>query len=171
VRRVVFVEIDESPAAMTRQNLVANGWSDRGEVVRGDVLDVARARPGDAGLIVCNPPYVAPGRGHASPSQSRARMGELAVFVEAARHLAGHRARVCVVYPAAELVTLLSTLELRGLAAKRLRLVHSRPEAPARVALVEARAGRVGGLVVHPPLVERTESGYTPEMQALFDRD
>jgi len=43
-RRVVFVEIDGVPAAMARRNLDANGWTDRGEVLRGDVRDVARAR-------------------------------------------------------------------------------------------------------------------------------
>jgi len=51
-RRVVFVEIDEAPAAMAKRNLDANGWSGRGEVLRADVRDVARAHPGDAGLVV-----------------------------------------------------------------------------------------------------------------------
>ncbi|MGH7269551.1 MAG: methyltransferase, partial [Polyangiaceae bacterium] len=40
--RVVFVEIDESPAALARRNLAANQWLSRGEVVRGDVRDIAR---------------------------------------------------------------------------------------------------------------------------------
>ena len=42
------------------------------------------------------------------------------------------------------------------------------PESPARVALVEAVAGRAGGLHVTPPLVERGPRGYTPEMQTLL---
>src|SRR5215472_10080507 len=75
-RRVVLVEIDELPAAMARRNLDANGWTERGEVVRGDVRDVARARRGEANLVVCNPPYVAPGRGSVSPIEGRARVGD-----------------------------------------------------------------------------------------------
>lgn len=169
-RRVVFVEIDAAPAAMARRNLDANGWTDRGEVLRGDVRDVARARQGEASLVVCNPPYVSPGRGRVSPAQARARSGELSVFVEAARQVAGRKARVCFVYPAQELGSLLSTLAAEGLHAKRLRFVHGTPEAPARVALVEAQAGRPGGLHVLPPLVERGPRGYTPEMQALLAR-
>jgi hypothetical protein len=43
-RRVVLVEVDEQPAAMARRNLDANGWTERGEVVRADVRDVARCR-------------------------------------------------------------------------------------------------------------------------------
>lgn len=169
-KRVVLVEIDERPAAMARRNLDANGWTDRGEVVRGDALDVARARRGEASLVVCNPPYVAPGRGRVAENQQLARSGELEGFVEAARQAAGRKARVCFVYPAQELGTLLATLANEGLHAKRLRFVHGTPDAPARVALVEAQAGRPGGLHVMPPLVERGPRGYTPEMQTLLAR-
>jgi tRNA1Val (adenine37-N6)-methyltransferase len=169
-RRVVLVEIDEQPAAMARRNLDANGWTERGEVVRGDVRDVARSRRGEASLVVCNPPYVAPGRGRVPAMEARARCGELSTFVKAARQVAGRRARVCFVYPAQELGALLSALASEGLHGKRMRFVHGTPEAPARVALVEAVAGRAGGLCVMPPLVERQLRGYTPEMQTLLAR-
>jgi tRNA1Val (adenine37-N6)-methyltransferase len=167
-RQVVFVEIDETPAALARRNLDANGWTEMGEVLHADVRDVARARQGDATLVVCNPPYVSPGRGRVAPSEERARMGELPLFVEAARQLAGRRARVCFVYPAQELGLLLSSFAAEGLHAKRMRLVHGTPKAPARVALVEARAGAHGGLIVLPPLVEREEGRYTPELTRLL---
>jgi tRNA1Val (adenine37-N6)-methyltransferase len=169
-KRVVFVEIDDRPAAMSRRNLDANGWTDRGEVVRGDVRDVARSRRGEASLVVCNPPYVMPGRGRVPAAQARARSGEVATFVEAARQLAGKKARVCFVYPAQELGMLLATLSGEGLFAKRLRFVHGTPDVPARVALVEAQPGRPGGLHVLQPLVERGPRGYTPEMQVLLAR-
>ena len=169
-KRVVFVEIDELAAAMARRNLDANGWTDRGEVVRGDVTDVGRARRGEASLVVCNPPYVAPGRGRVSPAEARARSGEIDGFVEAARQVAGQRARVCFVYPAAELGALYTTLSSEGLHPKRVRFVHGTPSAPARIVLVEARAGRPGGLQVMPPLVERSARGYTPEMETLLAR-
>jgi tRNA1Val (adenine37-N6)-methyltransferase len=169
-RRVVFVEIDELAAAMARRNLDANGWTDRGEIVRGDVADVGRARQGEASLVVCNPPYIAPGRGRVSAAEARARSGEIDGFVEAARQLAGQRARVCFVYPAAELGALHTALTSEGLHPKRVRFVHGTPAAPARIVLVEARAGRPGGLHVMPPLVERSARGYTPEMETLLAR-
>jgi tRNA1Val (adenine37-N6)-methyltransferase len=168
-RHVVFVEIDTAPAAMARRNLDANGWTDRGEVLRADVRDVARSRRGEATLVVCNPPYVAPGRGRVPAAQARARSGELATFVGAARQIAGRKARVCFVYPAQELGVLLSTLAAEGLHAKRLRFVHASHDAPARIALVEAQAARAGGLAVMGPLVERESTrGYTAEMQVLL---
>jgi tRNA1Val (adenine37-N6)-methyltransferase len=84
--------------------------------------------------------------------------------------VAGRKARVCFVYPAPELGVLLATLATEGLHAKRLRFVHGTPERPARIALIEAQAGRPGGLQVLPALVERTTRGYTAEMQALLAR-
>ena len=167
-KRVVLVEIDEQPAAMARRNLDANGWTARGEVVRADVRDVARSRRGEASLVVCNPPYVGPGRGRVPLAEARARCGELSTFVGASRQVAGRRARVCFVYPAQEVWALLSCLANEGLHAKRMRFVHGTPEAPARVVLVEAAAARPGGLAVLPPLVEHGQRGYTPEMQALL---
>jgi tRNA1(Val) A37 N6-methylase TrmN6 len=167
-RRVVFVEVHEPAATLAQCNLDANGWADRGEVLRADVREVARSRAGAATLIVCNPPYLSPGRGRVSPSQAHARVGNLVDFVGAARQLAGRRARACFVYPAQELTTLLSTLAQEGLHPKRMRLVHATPEAAARVALVEATAGRAGGLVAIPPLFERDAHDYTAEMRRLL---
>jgi tRNA1Val (adenine37-N6)-methyltransferase len=166
--RVLFVEIDPRASAMTEHNLRRNGWAARGEVVVGDVAEVALRRRGEAQLVVCNPPYYLPGRARAPRSEDRARIGDLGIFVRAARQIAGRAARVCFVYPAAELTLLLSTLSAQGLHAKRLRLVHARSSAPARVALVEARAGRAGGLRVAPPFVERTSEGYTAELARLL---
>ncbi len=169
--RVVFVEVDEGAAAIAERNLEANGWADRGEVVHADVSEVARSRRGEASLVVCNPPYVAPGRGCVAPSQARARSGDVGAFVAAARQVAGRKARVCFVYPAQELGALLGTMAEAGLHAKRMRMVHATATAPARVVLVEARAGRAGGLLVGPPFVERDDGGYTEEMKAVFSGD
>lgn len=149
---VTFVEVDGALAALCAQNVEENGWTHRAEVVHEDVTRYA----GAADLVVCNPPYVAPGRGRApSPAVARARRGPLTVFLDAARRVAGRRARVCFVYPAIEATTLVSELRTRGLEPKRLRCVHGKARDPARVVLVECAAGRPGGLVVEPPLVEK----------------
>jgi len=170
-RHVVFVEIDELPSAMARRNLDANGWTGSGEVVRGDVRDIARMRRGEAQLVVCNPPYTAPGHGRIPIAEATARCGDLGAFVRAARQVAGRRARVCFVYRAQESAALLSTLAAEGLHGKRMRFVHGTPHAPARIVLVEAQASRPGGLFVLPPLIERDAGEYTREMEDLLERD
>lgn len=156
--RVTMIEVDGALAALARENAAANGWESRIDVVHADVADTKRLPIGAADLVVCNPPYVMPGRGRApSPARARARSGPLDVFIDAARRTAGRRARVCFVYPAIEATTLLSELRARGLEPKRLRAVHGAPRRGldrARVVLVEAVAGKPGGLVIEPPHFE-----------------
>jgi tRNA1Val (adenine37-N6)-methyltransferase len=84
----------------------------------------------------------------------RARSGELGAFLDAARRAAGRRARICFVYPAIEATTLFVELRRRGLEPKRVRFVHAKAKANARVVLVECASGKPGGLVVEPPLFE-----------------
>lgn len=179
--RVTMVEVDASLAKLAETNARANGWNDRVDVLRADVTDLASLPAGAADLVVCNPPYVEPGRGRTpSEARARARSGPLAAFLDAARRLAGRRARVCLVYPAIEATTLLTELRARGLEPKRLRAVHATRTGKntrrspgdsggdaagvqcARVLLVECVAGRPGGLVVEPPLVET--SGGPPDI-------
>lgn len=146
----VLVERDPDAATLGRDNLATNGFAACARVIEADVGDL-RER-GVADLVVCNPPYTAPGRGRtgAVPARDAARAGSIAVFVAAARRLLAHRGRACFVYPAAELVTLLGVVRAHGLEPKRLRLVHARAEVEARVALVEMKPARAGGLTVLP---------------------
>ncbi|MEJ1939140.1 hypothetical protein WDZ92_53760, partial [Nostoc sp. NIES-2111] len=80
--------------ALARANLAANGMDGRGIVVEGDVRAPRRERAaaglagGDAALVLCNPPWLAPGRSRASPHAQRrvAHMlgeGELDLWVKA----------------------------------------------------------------------------------------
>jgi tRNA1Val (adenine37-N6)-methyltransferase len=169
VERITLVESDPSAAALARQNLDANGWADRGEVVAEDVVGAARARRGEAHLVVCNPPYFAPGQGRVSKiaARARARSGELATFVEAARALLGRRGRACFVYPARELATLLGSLRASGLEPKRMRFVRATATDPARAVLVEATAAKPGGLIISADLVERDGKGLSSEVARI----
>ena len=155
---VTMIEVEGALTKLAQKNARANGWEKRIDVVRADVSDLESVPAGAADLVVCNPPYVPPGRGREpAAAHARARSGPLDVFLDAARRLAGRRARVCFVYPAIETTTLLTELRQRGLEPKRLRAVHGAPRRGvdrARVVLVEAVAGRPGGLTIEPPHFE-----------------
>jgi tRNA1Val (adenine37-N6)-methyltransferase len=157
--RVTMVEIDVALARLAEVNASDNGWAERVDVSCADVLEAARERAGSADLVVCNPPYVTPGRGRAPGAPlRRAKYGDLHAFVEAASRLAGRRARACFVYPAVDAMQLFAALRARGLEPKRLCPVHGRPDHPARVVLVECVLGKPGGLSLEPAFVE-TEPG------------
>ncbi|MBX3231723.1 MAG: methyltransferase [Labilithrix sp.] len=166
--RVTFVEIEPELAALAAWNAEANGWAERAQTVNADVrAAMTRLRAG-ADLVVCNPPYVSPGRGRVPAVGRGARVGDLDVFLRAARAVAGRRARIAFVYPAIEATTLLTSMRALGLEPKRLRLVHARITEPARVVLVEAAAGKPGGLVIEPPLVELEGPRRSAELAALL---
>lgn len=151
--RVTLVDIDEALVPLAARNVEENGWIHRAEIVHGDV---ASYRGSSFDLVVCNPPYVEPGRGRSpAPTVARARSGPLAHFLDCARRAMGRRARACFIYPAIESTTLYVSLRERGLEPKRVRYVHSTAAAPARVVLVECAAGKAGGLIVEPPIVEK----------------
>lgn len=153
---VLLVELDAVAADLARKNLDDNGWEARGEVVCADVARAAHDHGGAADLVVCNPPYFAPGRGRVAsePARARARSGELRAFALAARAFLGRRGRACFVYPAGELLALTTALRDAGLEPKRMRAVHGKARRPARIVMVEAQPAKPGGLVVEAPLVE-----------------
>jgi tRNA1Val (adenine37-N6)-methyltransferase len=143
-------------------NLAANGWQERGRSLPADVTDTSALEQGLADLVVCNPPYVAPGRGRSRRVAAGARVGELASFTAAARRVVGPR-------PAQALATLFTELRNAGLEPKRLRFVHATRDESARVALVMALPAKKGGLFVTPPIVERDAGRLSAELEAILE--
>ena len=115
-----------------------------------------------ADLVVSNPPFFDPANTRQGPhaAKTRARFGNLTPFIEAAAAAVnGARTRVVFVYPARELSRFMAEAERAKLVPKRVRLVHADASSPARVALIELRHAKPGGLVVLPPLFEWASKG------------
>lgn len=125
-----------------------------------------------ADLVVSNPPFFDPdhSRQSAHPDKLRARFGALGPFVDAAgAALNGARSRAVFVYPARELSHFLACAQTVKLIPKCLRLVHADTSSPARVALIELRRAKPGGLVILPPLFEWSAKGVrTPELARIL---
>jgi tRNA1Val (adenine37-N6)-methyltransferase len=177
-RRVEFVERDAFAADLCQRNLRANEWDGVGSVIVGDITDsLASLAPRlvhRADLVVANPPYFSerprPGAAPSEASRARARRGKLEPFLRAALDAMGTRSRLCIVYPAADLLVTMTAARKLGLVPKRLRLVHGRPDRPARVALVEFARAKDGGLVVEPALIEfDAHNRPSPELSRLLD--
>ncbi len=171
--RVVLVERDAELAALARSNLAENGSAGEAEAHDLERHGLPRALAQQAELVVSNPPFYPAAAGTPSARARSARSGELSPFVRAARvALAGPRARAVFCYPAAALAELLSCAHGEKLVPKRLRFVHARADAPARLALVELRLAKPGGLVVEPPLVEwQGGRARSPELARIVRGD
>lgn len=161
-RDLALVERDPFYAELAEQNLATAEAS--GRVFVRDLSRDGLPRELEAGaeLVVSNPPFFLESE-HRPPKNAErrgARLGEIEPFVRAARRaLSGERARAVFVYPARALPELLRAAEAVKLLPKRLRFVHAYADRPARLALVELRYAKPGGLVVEPPLVEWTRPG------------
>jgi tRNA1Val (adenine37-N6)-methyltransferase len=166
--RVTAVELQPRLAELARRNVDENRLGARVSVVQADLADAAAARAALPGasfdLAASNPPFRPLGEGDANPAAEEAiarhevRLA-LADVAREARRALRPGGRCAIVYPAERLTALLGTLDGEGLRPLRLRLVHARPGEPARRALVEARKGARGHLVVEPPLLLRDVDG------------
>ncbi|MEZ4223892.1 MAG: methyltransferase [Polyangiaceae bacterium] len=160
--RFLCVELRREAAVLCGENLTRAGA--QAEVWCHDLqagLPPACERQAD--LVAFNPPYFPPGTGRGTPPSTRGRVGDLAPFLEAARHALGPRGRVCLCYPAAQLELALAAGKRVQLALKRLRFVHAYAGKPARLCLLEFKPGRPGGVRVEPPLVEWIAHGAPSE--------
>ncbi len=161
-RELALVERDAVLALLARQNLERAALP--GRVFERD-LD-AQGLPvelrGKAGLVLSNPPFFNESEHRAPRSAARkaARLGGVAPFLRAASlALSGDKARAAFVYPARGLEALLTAARAASLTPKRLRFVHAYESEPARLALVELRRAKPGGLLVEPPLIEWARPG------------
>ncbi len=155
VKRLVLLEREPELVALARGNLAANTLLGDAEVHDLDRSGLPPALRQRAELVVCNPPFFPPSSGTPSSRARTARSGALEPFVRAAyAALSGPRARAAFCYPAGALSELFACADAARLVPKRLRFVHARAELPARLALVELRSAKPGGLRVEAPLVE-----------------
>jgi tRNA1Val (adenine37-N6)-methyltransferase len=161
-RALALVEREADLAELARANLASAQAS--GEVFTTDLaseglpLNLRQA----ADLVVSNPPFF-DARAHRPPQHEQrrsARHGGVAPFLKAAAAaLKGPKSRAVLVYPASALTELLAAAARERLVPKRLRFVHPFRERAARLALLELRLARSGGLVIEAPLVEWEQPG------------
>jgi tRNA1Val (adenine37-N6)-methyltransferase len=166
---VDLVERDEALVELSRRNLVETNHSGEAHVADLETHGLPRDLRGTADLVLSNPPFFEIATARASPrSNDGARRGPLRPFLRAAAAALGRRAAACFAYPSAALTEFLAQASAVQLVPKRLRLVHAYATSDSRLALIELRRAKPGGLVVEPPLVEWAARGVrSTELDAL----
>lgn len=174
---VTGVELDGHAAALACRAAAENGLADRMRVVHGDLREIrSLLGAGSFDLVVCNPPYYAPGGGKL-PAQAplRTARAELTCTVEdacgAASYLLRWGGSFCIVHKPERLTDLLCALRSAALEPKRLRFVCPRPGAAPSLILLEGRRGGNPGLEIPAPLVLCQDDGRpTAELDAIYFR-
>ncbi|GAB7079057.1 tRNA1(Val) (adenine(37)-N6)-methyltransferase [Megalodesulfovibrio paquesii] len=165
-----LIGLDADPAmlACARENTRRLGLESRGQFVEADVRDGREClAAGSVNLVVCNPPWRAPGTGRPAASARQAARFyvdgvELLDFLRLAGHALVSRGRCCLVHRADALAELMTACVAAGLEPKRLRCLHPRAGRPARLILLEARKGSGRELLVEPPLVLYADAADAP---------
>ncbi len=175
-REWLGLELQPAMVERARRSVSLNGLEN---VVRIELGDV-RALPVDwqgesVEVVMTNPPFRPPTRGRVAPGVERglARFelaGGLPDFLRAAAFLLRNGGRFYLVYLAERLAELLDGMRTYRLEPKRLRLVHSRAGAAAKLVLVEGRKNGRPGVTVEAPLIVYREGKareYTAEAQRI----
>jgi tRNA1Val (adenine37-N6)-methyltransferase len=178
IRRIDGIEIQRSLCELAAQNIAANNFDKRADVIEGDVKNISlyfQAENYDR--IICNPPYFPAGSGRRSGNVEAeiARhqiMASLADFLAATAYCLKNRGSAYYVYPAHLLSSLLLCAARFTLEIKRLRFIYSYPDnsAKARLVLVKmAKNGRTG-LEVDPPfyIYEERNGPYSKAMAEFY---
>jgi tRNA1(Val) A37 N6-methylase TrmN6 len=170
--RLDLVERDPALARLSEQNLSRAGFAGAAHLADLEHDGLPPPLRGTADVVLANPPFFPESAGTtARPAKRGARSGPLGPFVVAAAAALGRRGYAYFAYPAPALAALFEAARSAKLVAKRLRFVHAFASSPARLALVELRRAKPGGLVVAPPLVEwMGKEVRSPEVRALVER-
>lgn len=169
------VELQETFAALSRENASANGLSNV-SILTADLRSHRELFPAESfDMVVTNPPYFPENSGYSAPAGHRAAAREektctLTDVCAAARFALRWGGTFCVVHRPERLSELFCVMTAAGIEPKRLRMVqYSALKAPSLV-LVEGRRGAKPGLIIDPPLVLTDEHGETDEVQKIYRR-
>ena len=173
---VTGIDIQEQSAALSRENLDANGYTSA-KVLCGDLREhrsLFEAEKFD--LVVSNPPYFAENSGFTAPEEGRAiardeRFCTLTDLCRAAKYLCRWGGTFMLVHRPERLSEIFCTMTQFGLEPKRLRLVQHRDSAAPNLVLVEAKRGGKPGLTIEKPLILTMPDGSdSPEAKEIYHR-
>ena len=174
-RQFLGLEIQEEMAEMARRTMRLNGLEDRVQII---CADVARAgefvSPCSVDAIVCNPPYGMPGRVLRNQAESLATArhqdkNTLSRFFSSAFRILKGKGGIYMVYPAAQMFSLMTELKQQHLEPKRFRLVYPDAKHPANLVLLEAVKDARPRLHPMPPLIICQENGIlTNELKSIY---
>lgn len=160
---VTGVELQPSACALAVRNAALNSLQDRLSFVCGDIRDIAALLPpGDADVVVCNPPYRKTDTGRVSQVSAKAiARFELCMTLDdvfsAAAHLLKPHGRLYIVHLAGRLCDCLCGMRTYRLEPRTIQLVQPSVGKNAVWVLIEAVCGGKPGLHCPAPILLNQE--------------
>ena len=169
-------EIQPDLAELALRNVRLHDLGQRVSVEQADIKEIRSLHSAESfDAAIANPPFYRLGTGHINPdSQDAAARHELLAtlsdFVSAASYLIKNSGRFCAIFPASRSTDLLCTMRENRIEPKVIRCVHSRPDEPGVMLLVEGIKNAGSQTTILPPLIiYATGQTYSPEVVSMFE--
>ena len=173
--KIIGIEIMVAAADRARRSVAYNGLADRINIVDGDIKNInSLLPPGTADLVVANPPFLKKGEGRISqnPEQAVARHEvkvELPEIIAAAAYLLALRGRLCMIHRADRADEIMACLAEHEFKQIKIRWVHSFPERPPHLLLIEGQLSPSPKVIHLEPLVIYQKKGeYSQEIKMIY---
>ena len=151
---VTGVEIQPEAADVAREMVSLNGLGDRVNIINGDINHIGALLPaGSFDLVVCNPPYRAPGSGaRARREAAETARGEGACGLDGicavAAYLLRFGGKICLSHRPDRLGDVVCALRGNGLEPKRLHLYGACGADVPSIMLAEGKKGAGAGVII-----------------------
>lgn len=174
-KRFLCIEIQEKMAEMSSRTMMLNRLENTVRIECADISDLPGLIPScSVDAIVCNPPYGMPGRVLKNREEQIATARHqdeetLSRFCLSAFRILKGKGRIFLVYPAAQMFSLMTELHLAHLEPKRFRLVYPDLDHPANLVLLEAVKDARPRLHPMPPLIIYSQNGtLSNELKSIY---
>jgi len=164
------VEKQSLYAEFARRNAQINGIGYT--LHEGDFLEMEGVHRYD--WIVSNPPFYHEGSSRSeNPMLHQARYNihmPIDAFARKIARLLGPKGEAALCYDARQFSQLCCAFEGAGLRVVDVQFVHSKSDRPSTLVMLHLKKNSKSPLNVWPPLVTFAEDGYTPEVQAIYEK-
>jgi tRNA1(Val) A37 N6-methylase TrmN6 len=175
--RIIGVDIQKDVIELARKSVLLNHLENQIEMIQGDIREIYKHfETNQFDVVVCNPPFYKTNevkQQNNIEALSIARheiMLNLDDLLQATKRLLSQGGMFYMIHRADRMDEIIVKLHQHHFVVKRLRLVYSKPNKPAKMLLIEARYnGSMGSLEIEEPLYiydENTE--YTKEIKTIF---
>lgn len=172
---IYAIEIQKDYAALARENVAANGFSHKVEVIEGDLKEAARLVPTYCDFVFSNPPYMKKESGKTNDNEKkRIARHEIACDIRdvcrSAASLLQDKGDFYCVYRLQRMAELFGAMREALLEPKEICFVTPKKDSAPDLILVRGVKGAHPGLKSRPPLILQDENGEkTPETARLYE--
>lgn len=174
-KKVVGFELNPITAELAERNRQLNHKEEEIQIIQADYCQLPmKTFNGSFDTIVVNPPYFDVNQGKAPDTAARQlALHETHTTIDdvckAAKGLVKFGGALCMIYRAERVIEALMAMQREGFTPKRLRFIHSLPDRPAKLVLIEARKGGRPGVQIEPPLyIYEAVNTYSKEVRTWY---